>query len=73
MYRACSIAAKLAGGSTRVDDQGNLDAARPGAVPAQVTRRDIEAYVRHRLAVVKAAPVSADFRALQQFWKWMLR
>jgi integrase len=41
--------------------------------PGEVTRRDIEAFVRHRLAEVKPATVSADFRALQQFFKWLLR
>jgi site-specific recombinase XerD len=41
--------------------------------PGQTTRRDIGAFVRHRLEVVKPATVSADFRALQQFWKWMAR
>src|SRR5437870_1581683 len=40
---------------------------------AQVTRRDVEAFVRHRLTQVKPATVSADFHALQQFWKWMVR
>lgn len=44
-----------------------------GVTPGQVTRHDIEAFVRHRLAGVKPATVSADFRALQQFWKWMQR
>jgi site-specific recombinase XerD len=41
--------------------------------PADVTRRDIEGFVTARLAQVKPATVSADFRALQQFWKWMLQ
>jgi integrase/recombinase XerC len=41
--------------------------------PDEVTRRDIEAFVTARLKVVKPATVSADFRALQQFWKWMVR
>src|SRR5882757_916464 len=41
--------------------------------PSEVTRRDIEAFVRQRLEVVKAATVSADFRALQQFFKWLVR
>jgi integrase/recombinase XerC len=41
--------------------------------PNEVTRRDIEAFVSARLKVVKPATVSADFRALQQFWKWMIR
>lgn len=40
--------------------------------PDTVTRRDIEAYVAHWLTVVKPATVSADFRALQQFFKWLL-
>jgi integrase len=39
--------------------------------PSQVTRRHIEAFVRHRLEHVKPATVSADFRALQQFFKWL--
>jgi trehalose-6-phosphate synthase len=38
-----------------------------------LTRRWAEAFVRQRLAVRKPATVSAEFRALQQFWKWMLR
>lgn len=41
--------------------------------PAQVTRRHIEGFVRWRLEQVKAATVSADFRALQQFFKWLTR
>src|SRR4051794_20792797 len=41
--------------------------------PAEVTRRDVEAFVRHRLDKVKPATVSADFRALQQFFKWLQR
>lgn len=41
--------------------------------PSDVTRRDIEGFVRHRLQSVKPATVSADFRALQQFFKWLLR
>ncbi len=40
--------------------------------PESVTRRDIEAFVTDRLTRVKPATVSADFRALQQFFKWML-
>ncbi|MGN6607778.1 MAG: tyrosine-type recombinase/integrase [Jatrophihabitans sp.] len=45
----------------------------PCLSPADVTRRDVEAFVRHRLDRVKPATVSADFRALQQFFKWLLR
>jgi integrase/recombinase XerC len=41
--------------------------------PADVTRRDIEGFVRRRLESVKPATVSADFRALQQFFKWLVR
>lgn len=44
-----------------------------GVQPSAVTRRDIEAFVTHRLAHVKPATVSADFRALQQFFKWLMR
>jgi site-specific recombinase XerD len=40
--------------------------------PSEVTRRDIEAFVWHRLGQVKPATVSAEFRALQQFWKWLV-
>jgi integrase/recombinase XerC len=40
--------------------------------PVDVTRRDIESFVSARLAQVKPATVSADFRALQQFFKWMV-
>ena len=40
--------------------------------PADVTRPDIESFVTARLAQVKPATVSADFRALQQFFKWTL-
>ena len=29
--------------------------------------------MRHRLEAVKPATVSADFRALQQFFKWLVR
>jgi integrase/recombinase XerC len=39
--------------------------------PDAVKRRDIEAFVTARLAQVKPASVSADFRALQQFFKWL--
>jgi integrase/recombinase XerC len=39
----------------------------------EVTRRHVEAFVRHRLAQVKPATVSAEFRALQQFFKWLVR
>jgi integrase len=39
--------------------------------PSAVTRRHIEAFVRYRLERVKPATVSADFRALQQFFKWL--
>lgn len=48
-------------------------AAHGDPAPAEVTRRDIEAFVRHRLGHVKPATVSADFRALQQFFKWLVR
>jgi site-specific recombinase XerD len=41
--------------------------------PSSITRRHIEAFVRHRLEQVKPATVSADFRALQQFFKWLAR
>lgn len=41
--------------------------------PEAVTRRHIEGFVRHRLETVKPATVSADFRALQQFFKWLVR
>jgi len=41
--------------------------------PADVTRRDVEAFVTARLGKVKPATVSADFRALQQFFKWLVR
>jgi site-specific recombinase XerD len=45
----------------------------PRLSPADVTRRDVESFVRHRLDQVKPATVSADFRALQQFYKWLVR
>ena len=41
--------------------------------PAKVTRRHIEGFVTDRLEQVKPATVSADFRALQQFFKWLVR
>lgn len=49
--------------------------------PTEVTRRDVEAYLRHRLDTphrrtgkpIKPATVSVEYRALQQFWKWMVR
>jgi integrase len=51
-----------------------LPTLRPAdTAPADVTRRDIEAFVRHRLTEVRPATVSADFRALQQFFKWLMR
>lgn len=40
--------------------------------PDEVKRRHIEAFVRQRLEKVKPATVSADFRALQQFFKWLM-
>ena len=45
----------------------------PSPDPADVSRRDIESFVRFRLERVKPATVSADFRALQQFFKWLVR
>lgn len=50
-----------------------VDKKDPSPDPSEVTRRDIESYVRARLTQVKPATVSADFRALQQFFKWLLR
>ena len=47
--------------------------AEPRLSPTDVTRRDVESFVRHRLDKVKPATVSADFRALQQFYKWLVR
>lgn len=44
-----------------------------GPQPSAVMRRDIEAFVTYRLDHVKPATVSADFRALQQFFKWLVR
>jgi site-specific recombinase XerD len=49
--------------------------------PTEVTRRDVEAFLRHRLETphartgkpIKPATVSVEYRALQQFFKWMLR
>jgi integrase/recombinase XerC len=41
--------------------------------PDSVTRRHMEAFITHRLGMRKPATVSAEFRALQQFWKWMVR
>lgn len=37
-----------------------------------VTKTHIKAFVASRLATVKPATVSVQFRALQQFWKWAL-
>jgi integrase/recombinase XerC len=45
----------------------------PDTLPTDTRRRDLEAFVTRRLAQVKPATVSAEYRALQQFWKWMLR
>ena len=50
-----------------------LVAAEGNPDPDRVTRRQVEAFVRQRLGVRKPATVSAEFRALQQFWKWMVR
>lgn len=50
-----------------------LAAFLPDTQPTDVTRRDVEAFIRHRLEQVKPATVSADFRALQQFFKWLVR
>ena len=50
-----------------------LVAAEGNPAPDRVTRRQVEAFVRQRLGVRKPATVSAEFRALQQFWKWMVR
>ena len=44
----------------------------PALGPTEVSRRDIESFVRLRLDQVKPATVSADFRALQQFFKWLM-
>jgi site-specific recombinase XerD len=44
-----------------------------GTLPSDVRRRDVEAFVTHRLTKVKAATVSVEYRALQQFWRWMVR
>ena len=44
-----------------------------GTLPEDVRRRDVERFVAHRLEHVRPATVSAEYRALQQFWKWMLR
>jgi site-specific recombinase XerD len=49
--------------------------------PTEVTRRDIEDFLRHRMDTahkrtgrpIKPATVSVDYRALQQFFKWMVR
>lgn len=49
-----------------------LDANGITDAPAAIKRRDIEAYVGERLASVKPATVSVQFRALQQFWKWLV-
>lgn len=38
--------------------------------PRAVMRRHLQAFVADRLALVKPATVSVQFRALQQFWKW---
>lgn len=50
-----------------------LESVDPSPDPVEVTRRDIEGFVRFRLSKVKPATVSADFRALQQFFKWLVR
>src|SRR4051794_15589855 len=50
-----------------------LETQDPSPDPAEVSRRHIESFVRFRLDQVKPATVSADFRALQQFFKWLMR
>jgi integrase/recombinase XerC len=45
----------------------------PDTPPEKIRRRDVEAYISHRLTLVKPATVSAEFRALQQFFKWLVR
>lgn len=50
-----------------------LSTLEPPPAPTEVRRRDIEAFVRFRLGQVKPATTSADFRALQQFFKWLVR
>jgi integrase/recombinase XerC len=47
-------------------------AARTDASPLDVTKREVEAMVRDRLAIRAAGTVSAEYRALQQFFKWLL-
>ena len=61
-----SAVRELAAYLTTRDDEPRLSR-------GQLTRRDVESFVRHRLDKVKPATVSADFRALQQFYKWLLR
>jgi site-specific recombinase XerD len=50
-----------------------LDSDRDSPDFNEVSRRHVEAFVRHRLAEVKPATVSAEFRALQQFVRWLVR
>jgi site-specific recombinase XerD len=45
----------------------------PDTLPTDVRRRDLEAFITERLGKVKPATVSVEYRALQQFWRWMLR
>jgi site-specific recombinase XerD len=45
----------------------------PDTLPTDVRRRDLEAFITERLEKVKPATVSVEYRALQQFWRWMLR
>jgi site-specific recombinase XerD len=72
-YRNLSSSTQRIDTSAVVSLASFLDGTSSPPEPAEVGRRDIEGFVRFRLAQVKPATVSADFRALQQFFKWLVR
>jgi integrase/recombinase XerC len=72
-YRNLSAATQRIYTSAAVSLASFLEGERSDPTPVAVTRRDIESFVRFRLTQVKPATVSADFRALQQFFKWLVR
>jgi site-specific recombinase XerD len=48
-----------------------LDHLEASTEPLGATRNDLEAFLTHRLGLVKASSVCVDFRSLQQLYKWL--
>lgn len=47
------------------------DSSYPDKTPPELLRADIETYIAHRLGCRAPATVSAEYRGLQQFFKWL--